>query len=358
SGLGGYVSRWNAATHQVTDVSPWPVSSYGADPRTVKYRYTWLSPIAFGGGKAHPVYFGAQVLFRSADDGATWDVASPDLSGANPDAKNCASAQNSLAAAKACGFGVIFTIAPSSRDPRTIWVGTDDGEVQLTTDGGGHWENVTPPAMPLWGKVNDIALSPFDADTVYVAVDTHRLGEHRPVIFRTTDAGAHWRTIVAGLPPDEFVQTVVADPERRGLLFAGTDRSVYVSFADGDGWQPLSLNLPTTSIRSLTIHGDDLVAATMGRGFWSLDDIEPLREGTAIIAAAPAHLFAPAPAIRLRASENRDTPPPPSEPLAKNPPNGAIIDYWLKDAANGPVTLTIRDASGKVVREFSSAAKP
>ncbi|HEX5314713.1 MAG TPA: glycoside hydrolase, partial [Gammaproteobacteria bacterium] len=287
-----------------------------------------------------------------------WTVASPDLSGADANAKDCADAQNSLAAAKACGFGVIFTIAPSPKDSGTIWVGTDDGQVQLTTDGGKHWRNVTPPAMPLWGKVNDIAPSPFDADTAYVAVDTHRLGEHRPVIFRTTDAGAHWQTITAGLPADEFVQTVVADSGRRGLLFAGSDRSVYVSFSDGDGWQPLSLNLPTTSIRSLTIHGDDLVAATMGRGFWSLDDIEPLREGTANIAASPAHLFAPAVAIRLRASENRDTPPPPSEPRAKNPPTGAIIDYWLKDATSGPVTLTISDSSGHVLRQFSSAAKP
>ncbi len=357
SGLGGYVSRWNAATHQVTDVSPWPISSYGADPRMVKYRYTWLSPIAFGTGKNPALYFGAQVLFRSTDQGVHWQVISPDLSGKVKGAP-CKGAAGSLKAARACGFGVIFSIAASPLDPDRIWVGTDDGEVQLTTDGGKHWHDVTPQGMPLWGKVDSIAPSPFDQDTAYIAVDTHRLGEFHPVLFRTTDGGRHWQKIVSGLPTDEYTQSIVADPVRRGLLFASTDRSVYVSFSDGDGWDPLMLNLPTTSVRDLTIHGDDLIAATMGRGFWVLDDIEPLREATARDVAAPVHLFKPAPVIRLRASENRDTPPPPSEPLAANPPMGAVIDYWLKNAAKGPVTLTIEDSSGRVVRRFSSAARP
>ncbi|MDN5863916.1 MAG: hypothetical protein L0I62_01675, partial [Gammaproteobacteria bacterium] len=238
SGLGGYVSRWNATTHQVTDVSPWPVSSYGSDPRTVKYRYTWISPLAFGHDEPHPLYFGAQVLFRSGNDGDSWEIASPDLSGASPQARHCAKATGSLALAKACGFGVIFSIAPSPVAKDTLWVGSDDGEVSLTTDGGKHWANVTPEAMPLWGKVNAIAPSPFDADAAYVAVDTHRLGERRPIVLRTTDYGKHWSEIINGLPPDEFVQGIVADPVRKGLLFAATNRSVYVSFSDGDGWQP------------------------------------------------------------------------------------------------------------------------
>ncbi|MGH8272069.1 MAG: hypothetical protein ACRESG_07060, partial [Gammaproteobacteria bacterium] len=356
SGLGGYVSRWNATTHQVTDVSPWPVSSYGADPRTVKYRYTWIDPIAFGAGNAHSMYFGAQLLFRSDDDGANWDIASPDLSGKKAGAKNCATAENSLRAAKDCGFGVIFTIAPSAKDPNTIWVGTDDGQVQRTSDGGKHWKNVTPKAMPLWGRIDAIAQSPLHVGTVYVAVDTHRLGAFHPLLFRTTDNGAHWQKIVAGLPANEYTTSVVVDPEREGLLFAATNQSVYVSFDAGENWQPLGLNLPTTSVRDLTVHGNDLIAATMGRGFWSLDDIAPLREATALIAAAPAHLFTPAVAIRMRSDTNRDTPPPPSEPNAVNPPTGAIIDYWLKQPANGPVTLTVADASGRIVRSFSSAA--
>ncbi|MGD8379631.1 MAG: hypothetical protein PVI37_01615 [Gammaproteobacteria bacterium] len=352
SGLGGYVSRWDATTHQVTDVSPWPVSSYGADPRKVKYRYTWITPIAFGTEDAHPLYFGAQSLFRSNDDGAHWESASPDLTGQTREGVDCEPAD--LSAATACGFGVIYAIAPSPKRPDTLWVGTDNGRIELSTDRGGHWKNVTPKAMPEWGRIDSIAPSPFDAEGAYVAVDTHRLDDHRPVMFRTDDGGKHWKSITHGLPADEYVASVAADPVRRGLVFAGTNRSVYVSFDAGGHWQPLGLNLPTTSVRDLTVHGDDLVAATMGRGFWSLDDIAPLRELSAQTAREPAHLFTPAVAIRMRSDANRDTPPPPSEPKAHNPPTGAVIDYWLAGPADGPVTLTFTDANGRVVRRFSS----
>lgn len=358
SGLGGYISRWNASTHQVTDVSPWPVSSYGADPRKVKYRYTWIDPLAFGHGQAHALYFGSQVLFRSDDDGANWSVASPDLSGAEANAKNCASAQDSMAAARRCGFGVIFTIAPSPKDADTLWVGTDDGQVQLTTDGGKHWRNVTPEGMPLWARIDAISTSPQDPRTTYVAVDTHRLGDFQPLLFRTTDGGGHWKKIVAGLPADQYTTSVAADPQQENLVFAGTNHGAFVSFDGGDDWQPLGHALPTTSVRDLTVHGNDLVAATMGRGIWSLDDITPLREAAAVPGAATAHLFKPAAAIRMRNDTNRDTPPPPSEPLADNPPTGAVIDYWLAKPADGAVTLTVKDANGHVVRRFASDAKP
>ena len=358
SGLGGYVSRWNAATHQVTDVSPWPVSSYGADPRTVKYRYTWIDPLAFGSGKQPALYFGSQVLFRSTDDGDNWQRASGDLSGSDPHARHCAEAQNSLAGAKACGFGVIFTIAPSSTDPDTIWVGTDDGQVQLTTDGGKHWRNVTPKSMPLWARIDAISTSPLHPGTTFVAVDTHRLGAFRPLLFRTTDGGRHWSRITGGLPADQYTTSIAADPKQAGLVYAATNHGVFVSFDDGAQWHPLGRDLPTTSVRDLTVQGDDLVAATMGRGFWSLDDVTPLRQAAAVSASTPAHLFKPAVAMRLRDDNNRDTPPPPSEPLAKNPPTGAIIDYWLRKPANGPVVLTVRDAKGRVVRRFASDATP
>ena len=358
SGLGGYLSRFDQTTHQAADVSPWPVSSYGADPRNVKYRYTWITPIAFSPVGAHPLYFGAQVLFRSLDDGANWQVVSPDLSGATTGAKDCGRAQNSLSAARACGFGVIYAISPSPVHGGVVWVGTDDGQVQTTADGGRHWKNVTPKDMPLWGRIDAIALSPLDSDTAYVAVDTHRLDRFHPVLFRTTDGGAHWTRIVNGLPGDEYVTGVAADTVRKGLVFAATNRSVYVSFDAGDRWQALGRGLPTTSVRDLLVHGDDLIAATMGRGIWSLDDIEPLREASAKIAASPAHLFRPAVAVRLRADENKDTPPPPSEPLADNPPTGAVIDYWLKGTAAGAVKVTVTDARGKLVRSFTSAAAP
>ncbi len=355
SGLGGYLSRFDQQTRQVTDVSPWPKSSYGADPRKVKYRYTWITPIAFEPQSPHALYFGAQVLFRSIDDGNDWQVISPDLTGRKTNAKGCAKVTNSLAKAKVCGFGVIYAISPSPSRRGTVWVGTDDGEVQVTTDGGRHWENVTPTGMPLWGRIDAIALSPRQPNTVYVAVDTHRLGEFHPVLFRSTDGGAHWQKIVNGLPADQYVTSVVVDSKNPALVFASTDRSVYVSFNGGQHWQSLRLNLPTTSIRDLLVHDNDLIAGTMGRGIWSLDDIQPLRQLSGSIASSSAHLFTPAVAVRMRDDENRDTPPPPSEPLADNPPTGAIIDYWLKNSAKGPVTLTITNAAGKMVRHFSSA---
>ena len=357
SGLGGYVSRWNAATHQVTDVSPWPVSSYGADPRTVKYRYTWIDPLAFGSGKHPALYFGSQVLFRSTDDGNHWQLASGDLSGSNPHARDCSEAQNSLAGAKACGFGVIFTIDPSRTDPDTIWVGTDDGQIQVTRDGGKHWDNVTPEAMPLWARIDAISTSPRHPDTTYVAVDTHRLGTFRPLLFRTTDGGRHWSRITRGIPADQYTTSITTDPEQTGLVYAGTNHGVFVSYDRGTLWHPLGHGLPTTSVRGLTVHDNNLIAATMGRGFWSLYDVTPLRQAAAVSGHAPAHLFKPAVAIRMRNDHNRDTPPQPSVPLAHNPPTGAVIDYWLRKPASGPVVVTVRDAHGNVIRRFASNAK-
>ena len=352
SGLGGHVSRFDEATRQSVEISPWPVSSYGERPTTVKYRYTWITPLVFSPVPPHAMYLGAQVLFRSTDDGDHWDVVSPDLSGKAEGAGDCD--DPAPAGARACGFGVIFSIAPSPLEKDLIWVGTDDGLVQLTDDGGAHWRNVTPPAAPLWGRIGAIAPSPFDPKGAYVAVDLHRLDRFEPLLFKTADAGRSWQTIVGGLPADEYVSVVRADPERRELLYAGTNRGVYVSFDDGGAWQPLSLNLPTTWIRDLLVHQGDLIAATQGRGLWILDDVAPLREATARVAARPFHLFAPAPAIRMRENENRDTPWPPETLLGENPPTGAVLDYWLAQAPRGPVAITVRDGAGKVVRRFAS----
>lgn len=356
SGLGGYVSRADKTTRQVTNVSPWPASSYGARLNTVKYRYTWITPLTFSPLGKHSMYFGAQVLFRSDDDGNHWQVISPDLSAKKADAKNCDNPN--LAQARDCGYGVIYTIAPSPVAEDVIWVGTDDGLIQLTTDGGRHWKNVTPPDVPAWGRIDAIAPSPFSAHGAYAAVDLHRTGKFLPMILKTSDDGRTWQKIVSGLPEDQFVMVVRADPEREGLLYAGTNRSVYVSFDDGGRWQSLALNFPTTIVRDLLVHHGDLLAGTQGRGIWALDDLAPLREMTPEIASAPAHLFQPAAAWRLRASENHDTPPPPSTPLGQNPPTGAIFDYILNKPAQGAVTLTIRNARGQIVRKFSSDDKP
>ena len=351
TGLGGHMSRFDEVTRQSAEVSPWPVSTYGAYPLDVKYRYTWITPMAFSPLPPHTMYLGAQKLFASDDDGDHWRTISPDLSAKKAGVQDCADAD--LARARDCGFGVIFSIAPSPVARGTIWVGTDDGMIRVTTDGGAHWRNATPALVPAWARIDNVEPSPFDTRTAYASVDMHRMDRDAPLVIRTTDGGKTWQSISDGIPADEFVMVVRADPAKRGLLYAGTSRTVYVSFDDGGHWQPLSLNLPTTWYRDLLVHDGDLIAATQGRGIWILDDVEPLREAAAA-AARPAHLFAPLTATRLRNDENRDTPWPPGTPVAKNPPTGAVLDYWLASEANGPVTLTVRDAAGRVVRTFSS----
>jgi len=356
SGLGGHVSRFDEATRQVAEVSPWPVSTYGARPTGVKYRYTWISPLEFS-PVDHAMYFGSQVLFRSTDDGNRWDVVSPDLSGkaAGKDAPSADACRDpDLATAVKCGFGVIYTIAPSPRSAGTIWVGTDDGRVKVTRDGAAHWQDVTPEQIPAWGRVNAIAFSPSDGAEAYVAVDLHRIDRFEPMLLKTEDGGRSWSRIDAGIPPDEYTTVVRADPEKPRLLYAGTDRSVYVSLDDGASWKPLSGELPTTWYRDLLVHHGDLIAATQGRGIWVLDDLSPLRHAADVVAGGKPALFPPRPALRVRHDENRDTPWPPSTPLGQNPPAGAVLDYWLPSAAGGAVTLTIRDAAGKDVRRFSS----
>jgi len=355
SGLGGYVSRADEITRQVTNISPYPISSYGARPTTVRYRYTWLTPLVFSPLGDHPMYFAAQMLFRSNDDGDHWDIVSPDLTGKIDDAGDC---QNpDFEAARKCGYGVIYSIAPSPLSEDVIWIGTDDGLIQLSTDKGANWKDVTPETIPLWGRVTAIAPSPFSVHAAYAAVDLHRLDRFEPLMLKTNDDGKTWQIINDGLAADQYVTVVRADPERQGLLYAGTDRGVYISFDDGAHWQSLCLNFPTTWVRDILVHKGDLIAATQGRGIWVLDNLAPLRELGPDVLAKSVYLFKPAPAWRLRSSENRDTPPPPSTPLGQNPPTGAIIDYWL-DGQKGEVTLTISDSTGHEIQKFSSTDIP
>jgi len=262
-----------------------------------------------------------------------------------------------MATASAAGWGVVYTIAPSPSTRGLIWAGTDDGRIQLTRDHGAHWTDVTPPDLTPWSKVSIIDASRLDAGTAYAAIDRHRLDDVGPWIERTHDFGKHWTRITAGFPKGAYARSVRADPVRKGLLYAGTELGVYVSFDDGDHWQSLQLNLPVVPVHDLVVHDTDLVVATHGRSFWVLDDISPLRELRADIAAGGAHLYAPATAVRVRRSENRDTPLPPEEPHGDNAPAGAIVDYWLP-ASPGAVALEIVNAKGHVVRRFASDAPP
>ncbi len=358
SGMGGRVSRYDGSTGQVANVTPWPINSYGARPTAVKYRYGWVTPLVFTPTKPHALLLGAQVLFRSTDEGNHWDVISPDLTGKRSGAQDC----NGQAAgehaddkwAMACGYGVISTIAPSPKNANLIWVGTDSGLIQLTRDGGRHWQDVTPPALTPWEKISAIAASALDPATAYVAVDNHRQDDFSPHVLRTHDYGKSWTEVDTGLPAGEDVPVVRADPVRSGLLYAGTSEGVSVSLDDGAHWQSLQLNLPNARVNDLLVHGDDLIAATQGRAIWVLSDITPLRQLSSAVVGAPAHLFAPEVAWRVYPDNNKDTPLPPETPEGQNPPAGAVIDYSLGKNTQGPVTLEIYNFKGELVRHFAS----
>lgn len=359
AGLGGRLSKWNARTGEAQNVSPWPVPSYGARPGSTRYRYSWITPLAISPRPPHAIYQGAQVLFRSLDGGASWSTVSPDLTGAVPGAAGC-DGDVPVERASRCGFGVIFAIAPSPAVDGEVWIGTDNGRVQLTRDDGATWKDVTPAGLGDWSKVNTIDASPGDPATAYIAADRHRLDELRPVAFRTHDFGATWTDIARGLPQDEWLGALRQDPRRAGLLYAGTNRGVYVSFDDGESWQSLQRNLPTTGINDLLVAGEggsDLIAATQGRAIWALDGLEPLRHLASVDRTQPV-LLPPAPAVRLRFNQNKDTPLPPEEPRGENPPVGAVLDYLLPRAAQGPVVLEIFDAHGERVRRFASDELP
>jgi photosystem II stability/assembly factor-like uncharacterized protein len=356
SGLGGRVSKWDGRTGQVANVSPWPESSYGKRPTLVRYHYLWVTPLVASRAGPPALYLGAQVLFRTQDRGAHWTTISGDLTGKRADSKNCNAEAVAIADAESCGYGSISTVQPSPRSTGEIWVGTDDGLVQLTQDGGAHWREVTPKTLRPWMKIASLDISTPVPGTVYAAIDAHRIDDFQPHVLRTRDNGKNWQDISANLPRDHFVSVVRTDPVKSGLLYAGTDAGVFVSLDDGAHWAPLGRNLPTAWITDLLVHGDDLIAATQGRAIWVLDDVTPLRQlGTV---TADAHLFAPALAFRIHSNSQTDTPLPPETPEGENPPEGIAIDYWLPAHVQGPVTLEIRDTHGTIARRFASNAKP
>lgn len=349
--FGGTVSRYNLATHQ--DQSVPPKLAYPGE-----YRDEWTLPLVFSPRDPHELYFGAQVLFRSTTGGQSWQIISPDLT--RDDAGIPATLDVSAApnGPKGKHRGVIYTIAPSPLSAGEIWIGTDDGLIQVTRDDGKSWQNVTPSQLIPWSKVTQLEASRHDANIIYAAVDRHRLDDIRPYIYRTRDSGKTWQPIHRGIPEGSYVNTIREDPVRKGLLFAGTETGVFISFNDGDLWQPLQLNLPNASVRDLIVHDNDLVAATHGRAFWILDDITPLRGLTPQLAQAGEFLFEPETAWRVRPGSDEGTPLPLDEPAGENPPSGAIINYFLRSPSTIPVTLEILDSSGQSVRQYSSAHTP
>jgi photosystem II stability/assembly factor-like uncharacterized protein len=354
--FGDIVERCDLVTGATQNVSPERGASGGP------FRHAWTQPLVFSAADKHALYFANQYVYKTTNGGESWTQISQDLTREEPGAPSnlneAAAADVPPTTTAAKRLGVIYTIAPSPLRAPMIWIGTDDGYFQLTNDDGKTWTNVTPPQVTAWSKVVMMEASHFDVDEAYAAVERHQLEDYEPYIYRTRDSGKTWAAITTGLPAGVYVQTVKEDPHRRGLLFAGTELGAYVSFDDGDHWQSLQLNLPHVSVRDLVIHRDDLIVATHGRGFWVLDNITALRQIDAEMSKSNAFLFKPAIAINVVPGSDNGTPQPRDEALAENPPFGAVIDYYLKSAANGSVTLEIMDPAGEVIRRYSSDERP
>ncbi len=343
--FGGKVSRTDRRTGQVKDVSPKPLRKGG-------YRTVRTAPVVFSQADPHALFFAANTVWKTTDGGESWTEISPDLTRKTWTVPESARGYANTPVTKVTQRGVVYALAPSPIDINTLWAGTDDGLIQVTRDGGKSWNDVTPPEMKPWAKVSVLEASHADANVAYAAVNTIRLDELHPHIYRTRDGGKTWQQITRGIADGATINVVREDPKRHGLLFAGSETQVWFSIDDGDSWQSLRQNMPASSIRDLAVHEDDVIAATHGRGFWILDDIEPLRQMRARLAEVT--LFKPQRALRIRWNKNTDTPLPPDEPMGQNPPDGAVIDYYLPSAAAGPVTLDILDGSGTVIRHYAS----
>jgi hypothetical protein len=345
---GGTVSRFDRRTGQTQNVSPFPI-------RLANFRNLRTAPIVFSPADPHTLFFAGNTLWKTTDGGNQWTQISPDLTRTDSVVPASVGVYTTTPSARAHHAGVIYALAPSPVSARTIWAGTDDGLIHVTHDGGAHWSNVTPPDLVPWAKVSIMDAGHSDTLTAYAAINTIRIDDHRPHIYRTHDGGKTWTHITTGIPDGGIVNVVREDPVRRGLLFAGTEQTVYVSVDDGDHWQSLRLNLPPTSIRDLIIKDDDVAVGTHGRSFWILDNITPLRQLADSVARGDAFLYAPQVAVRVRWNMNTDTPLPPEEPAGENPPDGGMIDYVLKTRPVAPVVLEILDADGALVRRHSSA---
>lgn len=346
---GGKITRHDKRTGQTQNIAPEAV-------RSGNYRFIRTAPVLFSPIDPKTLFFAGNVLFKTRDGGMNWSVISPDLSRSAWDIPASVGVFTTEQMKTMPRRGVIYTVAPSFKDSNTIWCGTDDGLIHVTRNGGKQWMDVTPSSITSWSKVSLMEASHFDVNTAYAAVNRIRLDDMKPHIYKTHDGGKTWKEIVQGLP-DDPINTVREDPVRKGLLYAGSERAVYVSFDDGEHWQSLRLNMPATSIRDLVIKDDDIVVGTHGRSFWILDDITPLRQISSALSGQPMILYKPQQAWRVRWSTYTDTPVPQEEPAGENPPDGAVINYHLNANAS-QVKLEILDSKGKLVRTYTSNDKP
>jgi photosystem II stability/assembly factor-like uncharacterized protein len=377
----GRLLAWNPETGQTRNVTVWPeVHGFGAGAEALKYRFQWTFPLEFSPHDPKVLYAASQHLHRSTDEGHSWETISPDLTRNDPSKL----VSNGLITSDNSGaeiYCTIFAFCESPHEAGVFWAGSDDGLLHISRDGGANWANITPPTLPEWTRITIIEPSPFDAATAYVAATKYQLDDTTPYLFKTTDYGQSWTTITDGITPGDFTRTIRCDPNRRGLLYAGTETGVYVSFDDGARWQPLTTNLPVVPIWDLHVKGTDLLAATHGRSFWILDDLTPLHQMADAQTADKAQLFRPRDTVRWRvygraygaktpgyisykmtgpvtvAYRGEETPQGTTIErfvnAGENPPNGAIIHYTIPAGASGEVTLRIRDAQGAEVNTFT-----
>ncbi len=347
--------RFDRETGQASHVSVWPEVEFGTALEDVKYRFYYSFPVLLSPHDPGVLYTAAQYVFRSTDEGKSWDQISPDLTRNRREVMGELSGGPISSNASSLFYSsLIRTLAESPLEEGELWVGTDDSTVQLSRDGGGSWLDVSPPDLPEWTTITAIDVSPHRRGTVYISGEGHRVSDRTPHLYKTTDYGSTWQRITSGIRENDYSWVIREDPVRPGLLYAGTETGAYVSFDAGDSWQPLQRNLPPVMVMQMLVKDDDLVVATHGRGFWIMDNISSLRNITPEVAAAPAHLFEVAPAFRQLRGGRGWTQPGPGD-AANNPPRGVVIEYYLAEEAAGDVTLTIMDGAGEVVRGFSSA---
>jgi photosystem II stability/assembly factor-like uncharacterized protein len=351
----GNITRYDRHIGQVKAITEQPELSDAHGAANLEHRFQWTAPVLLSPHDPNTLYHGGERLFKTTDGGVHWQIISPDLTRNDKEKQKVSGGDITLDDSGTEYYDTIFALAESPIKKGLLWVGTDDGLIQLTQDEGKTWSNVTPKDMPEWARISQIDPSPFDAGTAYAAVDRHQFDDLRPYIYKTSDYGKSWTKLTQGIPDTTFARVVREDPKKRGLLYAGTETGIFVSFNDGANWRSLKLNLPTTPVHDLVIKGDDLVVATHGRAFWILDDLSPLRQYSDDLAQKDAFLYAPRTAYRIQAGAGGERHP--SKLTGQNPPAGAMIYYFLKESpkADTEAKIEILDASGKVIRKYSSA---